>query len=432
MKMASRNALRILSVLPILCILGLSQTVPSNAFRTRTTRQAEVQPRPYSALMADSVISRSQAIYDHEAGASGLLQVGVFQTALLDLLDSPSATYLEANWEGYLTESVESVIPVLGNASADTEDFPLDRLSVGRGLKYQYETTGNQTYWRTLDTLRESIELQHRNEYGGLWYYTYPNWSYLDGMFSLLSFYEIYTTSISTSNLTKNSPSTTLSLDFITHQLNLLYSHCHDNSTSLLVHGYDASRTAIWANKMTGASPYVWGRSLGWFMMGLVDFLEFTLSHSTSTLSFNHNREVLTWRERFISLCNALIQSIDPVSGGWWQVLNEPGQEGNYIESSGSAMFVYTLLKGVRLGLLPPTEKYTAVADRAYQTLIDDFVIENVDGSLSYNGTVSVCSLNSTASYEYYIHQPLVYDSVLGSAAFIRASVEYELYEDTL
>ncbi|KAL4789839.1 Six-hairpin glycosidase-like protein [Aspergillus venezuelensis] len=369
--------------------------------------------------MADSVISRGQAIYDPEAGASGLLQVGVFQTALLDVLESPFAAYLEGDWEGYLSVSVDSVVPVLGNASADTEEFPLDRLSVGRGIKYQYGKTGDERYRDTLEVLRESVEVQPRNEFGGLWYYTYPNWSYLDGMFSLLSFYEIYTST------------STINLNFITHQLNLLYTHCYDNATSLLFHGYDASRSAIWADPVTGGSPYVWGRSLGWIMMGLVDFLEFTLPNTNSSSSYQG--AVVTWRERFIFLCNALIQTVDPVSGGWWQVLNAPGREGNYIESSGSAMFVYTLLKGVRIGLLPSTdEKYTAIASRAYKTLINDFVIENEDRSLSYNGTVSVCSLNSTASYEYYIHQPLAYDSVLGSAAFIRASVEYELYGDAL
>ncbi|KAL4810495.1 Six-hairpin glycosidase-like protein [Aspergillus unguis] len=364
--------------------------------------------------MADSVIARGQAVYDPQAGSSGLLQVGAFQTALLDLIHAPSGTYLEQDWEQYLSNSADSVIGVLKNATADT-DFPLDRLSVGRGLKYKFEKTGNQTYKETLDTLEKSIELQPRNEYGGLWYYTYPNWSYLDGMFSLLSFYEVYTI---------NKPKQDLGIEFITHQLSLLYSHCHDNTTDLLFHGYDATKTASWSDPVTGASPFVWIRALGWFMMGLVDFLEFTLAESVSS----YDTTVSTWRHHFASLSDALVQAVDRESGAWWQILNPPATgEGNYIESSGSAMFIYTLLKGARLGLLSSDGEYTSVATKAYQTLIDRFVVENADGTLSYNGTVGVCSLNSTASYEYYVNQPLVYDSVLGSAAFIRASVEYEL-----
>ncbi|KAL4939322.1 hypothetical protein BDV06DRAFT_214394 [Aspergillus oleicola] len=379
--------------------------------------------------MVDSVITRGQAIYDPEAGSSGLLQVGVFQTALLDVISYPSGSYLQQDWNLYISQSVDSVVGVLRNASAGTEEFPLDRLSVGRGLKYQLEKTRNESYADALDVLRTSIELQPRNKFGGLWYYTYPNWSYLDGMFSLLSFYEVYTTTFSNPSKTRK-----LEIDFIHHQLDLLYSHCYDNTTGLLFHGYDASKAASWADPVTGASPFAWDRALGWFMMGLVDFLEYTLSHSRS-----YNSDVVhTWRKRFMHLSDALVRAADPESGAWWQVLNVPGREGNYIESSGSAMFVYTLYKGARLGLLPSPETpnkgydYTGIASKAYQTLVDRFVIENNDRTLSYNGTVGVCSLNSTASYEYYVNQPLVYDSVLGSAAFIRASAEHELHADAL
>ncbi|KAL4911162.1 hypothetical protein BDW74DRAFT_172626 [Aspergillus multicolor] len=374
------------------------------------------ETRPYSARMADSVILRGQAIHDDSSDSSGLLQVGTFQTALLDLVESPSSQYLEQDWESFLARSADSVVGLVDNATKDTQS-PLDRLSVGKGLLYQYEQTGNETYKESLDALRLSIDLQPRNQYGGLWYYVYPNWSYLDGMFSLLWFLPIYTTTF-----THGPSNSTTSTGFLFHQLDFLWTHCHDNATSLLFHGYDASKTAVWANPITGASPYVWIRALGWFMMGLVDFLELHLENVEGRLD--------TWRNRFIDLSNAILDTVDENSGAWWQVLNAPGRAENYIESSGSAMFVHSLLKGVRLGLLEQTNErnYTAVADRAYHTLVDKFVVENDDGTLSYNGTVGVCSLNSTASYEYYTHQPLVYDSVLGSAAFVRASIEHELY----
>jgi rhamnogalacturonyl hydrolase YesR len=235
-------------------------------------------------------------------------------------------------------------------------------------------------------------------EAGGLWYFVYPNWSYLDGMFSLLSFYPLYTATMDIANMTEVN-------NDLFHQIELLWEHCYDNTTGLLFHGYDAAKTASWANPTTGASPIVWDRSLGWFMMGLVDLLELPLMDS----------RVATWRARFVDLANAVVRAVDPASGCWWQVMSSPGRTGNYIEASGSAMFTYALYKGVRLGLLqdqnpqePPSRNpvahlranYTSVATRAYRTLVDRFVVENQDGTLSYNGTVGVCSLNSTASYE--------------------------------
>ncbi|KAL2848387.1 Six-hairpin glycosidase-like protein [Aspergillus pseudoustus] len=385
--------------------------------------------------MADSVIQRGQAVLENQEDSSSLLQVGAFQTALLDLLDTPSARYLEQDWESYLTRSGDSVVGVVGNATQDTR-FPLDRLSVGKGLVYLYDKTGDGTYRDALSALRASIDLQPRNQWGGLWYYVYPNWSYLDGMFSLISFYPLYTAHFDTDNTTTEAA---VSTDLF-NQLDLLWTHCHDTeSTLLLFHGYDATKTAIWADPVTGASPFVWGRALGWFIMGLVDFLEFAFTHEPGYAGFE--AQLATWRSRFVALCDALVDAADPVSGAWWQVLSAPGREGNYIESSASAMFSYVLFKGVRIGLFKetegntlyargasPAETYTGVAARAYRALMDRFVVDNADGSLSYNGTVGVCSLNSTATYEYYVTRPLVYDSVLGSAAFIRASTEYELW----
>ena len=98
-----------------------------------------------------------------------------------------------------------------------------------------------------------------------------------------------------------------------------------------------------------------------------------------------------------------------------WQILDQPGREGNYIESSGSAMFVYALLKGLRLGYLSnhveisvnatgiaqdSRSSLTKLATRAYSYIVQNFVVNNGNGTLGYNGTVSVCSLNSTASYD--------------------------------
>ena len=134
---------------------------------------------------------------------------------------------------------------------------------------------------------------------GGLWYYTYPYWSCLDGMYSLTPFYTL--TAISSSH----SPNFT-ALDDMLHQLELLWLHCRNASSGLLVHGYGDSRTAIWANPITGASPHVWDRSLGWFSMALVDTIEL-LSCSCECLSRYRQRLL----EMSCELAGALIEAVD-------------------------------------------------------------------------------------------------------------------------
>jgi len=72
-------------------------------------------------------------------------------------------------------------------------------------------------------------------------------------------------------------------------------------------------------------------------------------------------------------------------------------------------------LKGLRLGYLSnhveigvnatrlaqdSRPSLTKLATRAYSYIVQNFVVNNGNSTLGYNGTVSVCSLNSTASYD--------------------------------
>ena len=190
----------------------------------------------------------------------------------------------------------------------------------------------------------------------------------------------------------------------ITYQLDLFWDHCRNASTGLLVHGYDASKTRVWANPETGASPHVWGRSLGWYALALVDTLELLQTarvHDAVDADVRHGR--------FEVLAGAIARAADPETGALWQVLDEPGREGNYIEST---TFVAALLKGSRLGYLnasagaaanatiPPSVPYVDVARRAYEYIAETCVMDRGNSTLGWNGTVSVCSLNPTASYE--------------------------------
>lgn len=228
---------------------------------------------------------------------------------------------------------------------------------------------------------------------GGLWYFTYPSWSYLDGMYSLIPFSWLYATHF-------NPGSSDAAIDESIYQLDLLWQHCHQNSTGLLVHGYDGSQAAVWANSLTGASPIVWVRSLSWYFMTLVDMLEL-LSLQSGAAEERYRRYL---SERLTALTKAVLAAADRDSGCWWQVMTAPRKEGNYIESSGSAIFTYALLKGARLELFDvedgAVETIVDAASQCYRHLVSEFVVEEGDGTLGYNGTVSVCSLNSSATYE--------------------------------
>jgi unsaturated rhamnogalacturonyl hydrolase len=112
----------------------------------------------------------------------------------------------------------------------------------------------------------------------------------------------------------------------------------------------------------------------------------------------------------------------------WFQVLDQGGREGNYLEASGSSMFVYALAKGVRQGYLD--NSYLAVAQRGYQGLVDRCIEVDEAGLVNLNWICGVAGLGGNpyrdGSYEYYISEKIVTNDYKGVGAFILAAVEME------
>lgn len=385
---------------------------------------------PLSIQMAASIMSRHEGIYTSSGDSSGPLQAGFVQKTFTSLLSQYPNHTIASTLENYVTQSADSLLPLFTNASSALK-YSLDRLSSGNAFIKLYSETGKEAYKTAVDVLHASIAANNRTAEGGLWYYVYPNWSYLDGMFSLGPFLALHTLTSSPDNAT--------AWEELRKQFALLAEHCafsQDNrATGLLVHGYDASKTAVWATNSLGQSPHVWGRSLGWYVLGLLDSIALMDAYGAQTDPSAARAVRDAFVAEFRMRMRAIARAADPVTGAWWQLLDAPGRPGNYIESSGSSMFVWALLRGVRLGYLDDASfsdssfngtGYADVGRRAYGYLRDTFVVDNGNGTLGWNGTVSVCSLNSTATFEYYTGRPILYDSVLGSAAFVGASAEVE------
>ena len=180
--------------------------------------------------------------------------------------------------------------------------------------------------------------------------------------------------------------------DDILLQFDLFEEQCKWNGTNLLVHGWDQSRSAEFADPVTGQAPHVWDRAMGWFLVALVDVLDYY------PMALPGYDKLLGY---FTEL-SAAVLDVQDESGGWWLVIDPPypGMEGNYIESSGTAMFTYSWLKGIRKGYLEK-DTYFAPAEKAYDLMLDRFVAYNgTNGTLNWEGTVVVGSLSEDGSYE--------------------------------
>src|SRR5690606_24921547 len=103
----------------------------------------------------------------------------------------------------------------------------------------------------------------------------------------------------------------------------------------------------------------------------------------------------------------------DPDTGVWWQVLDQPHREGNYLEATASAQFVYALAKAVNKGYLP-RDRYEPVIRKGYAGIIEQFVRVDDKGLTNLTRCCAVAGLGYTnsagrprdGSFEYYISEP--------------------------
>ncbi|KAK6950514.1 hypothetical protein Daesc_008842 [Daldinia eschscholtzii] len=297
-----------------------------------------------------------------------------------------------------------------------SEFYSLDNYRIGNNILWWYEHTQLEKYKSAADVIRRQLDRHPRTPTGGFWHRdpNYPNQMWLDGIFMADSFYAKWTRLFDAENGT--------AWDDIVLQYDNIDAHTRNQTSQLLVHGYDESKQAVWADPVTGAAPLVWGRAVGWYFMSLLEVIPlFPPRHP--------GRERLV--KYFTTLAAGLKEAQDSDSGGWWLIMSEPypGAPGNYIESSAAAMFTFGWLKGIRLGLLDESE-YLEPARKAYRGLVEKFVKVDDEDTLNWEGTVQVGSLSSNGTYEYYISVPLVENDHRGAGSFMLASYEFERRSD--
>ena len=290
------------------------------------------------------------------------------------------------------------------------EEYNSDNIPPGRQLLHLYQRYGLKKYADAARILRDQISWQPRNKVGGFWHkLKYPTQMWLDGLYMVSPFYAEYAKAY-------NQPEV---YNDIINQFVWMEKYARDAKTGLIYHGWDESRLQRWANPVTGVSPEFWSRSMGWYMMALVDVLDI--------IPANHARrkELIGILQR---LTTALIKFQDKDAGVWWQVTNKGGQEKNYLESSGTAMFVFSIAKGIRMKYLPAT--VLPALKKAYNGMINTFVKEDANGKYHYIQAVAGAGLGGIpyrdGTYEYYVNEPRRDDDLKAIGPFIQACIEME------
>jgi unsaturated rhamnogalacturonyl hydrolase len=308
----------------------------------------------------------------------------------------------------YVKNTVDYVINGNGAISGyKLTDYNIDQIREGCAVLYLYNQTGASKYKIAIDTLRKQLLGHPRTSEGGFWHkkiYPYQMWQ--DGLYMGEPFYAEYSKIFNSSN----------DFDDISNQIFLMEKHARDIATGLIYHGWDEKKIQNWANPVTGCSANFWGRAMGWYMMSIVDVLDFMPTNYSKRDSVIHVLQ---------RMADALTKVQDTNSGCWYQVLDQGTRTGNYLESSASCMFVYSLLKAVRLGYID--NKYIDVAKKGYQGILDQFIVTN-SGNCDITKTCCGAGLSATrdGSYDYYIREAICTNDGKTFGSFILASLEME------
>ncbi len=291
----------------------------------------------------------------------------------------------------------------------DVEEYSLDNVNPAKNLITMYGLTGKEKYRKAIELVRSQLSTMPRTPEGNFWHkLIYPNQVWLDGIYMALPFYMEYEKRFDAQKDCQD----------ICRQIANVEIRMRDPKTGLYYHGYDASRKMYWADPDTGCSPNFWLRAEGWFIRGLVDVLEIMkdLPMQAESVHLQH---------MLLDLARALSKYQDP-SGLWYQLIALPELEGNYLETSGTALISAALLKAVRLGFLP--ESFRAIGEKAFYGIVDHRLTKNSDGTPCVTGICLVAGLGGEqhrdGSVAYYLSEPVVQNDAKGVGPLLLAYTE--------
>ncbi|MGZ8869097.1 MAG: glycoside hydrolase family 88 protein, partial [Thermoanaerobaculia bacterium] len=390
------------------------RAVPSLAVHLREAKRPAVTA-PWSVRMAESVMKRNPdpLWIDTTSVPRWEYTQGL---VLKSILETSQRTGDERLLR-YVKKYYEGMIDANGNIGGlyKLEDYNIDRINPGKPLFFLESTTKDERYRKAIETLREQMRKHPRTRQGGFWHKKrYPSQMWLDGLYMGAPFLAQYAVRFDEPAL----------LDDVVNQFVWMETNARDAKTGLLYHGWDESRQQKWADPLTGRSPAFWGRAMGWFAMGLVETLDF--------IPADHPRrgELAGILQR---LAEAVVKVQDPKSGVWWQVVDQGGREGNYLESSVSSMLSFSLMRAARLGFID--KKFGQAGRRAYEGIIKEFIEVDDKGLVDIHRVCQVAGLGGdpekgeryrSGTFEYYITEPIRSNDPKAVGPFIFASLEYE------
>lgn len=289
----------------------------------------------------------------------------------------------EMRYFDYVMRYAQEHVDADGNISGFAGDS-MDDMMAGVILLWAYSHTKKERYRKACETIRQQYRTYPRTAAGAFWHGKHlPGEFWVDGVFMGQIFLTQY------GNMFGDGAGCYAEA---VRQLELIYGHCRKKDTGLLYHAWSEDGRAPWSDPATGCSPEVWSEGLGWYSLILVETLEVLPPEQEG-------------RARIAAQLKELLQSLkitqDEHTGLWHQVVDKGGKEGNWQDTSGSAMFVYAIQKAIELGLAGK-EEFGAVVEKGYKGILSKATV-NAGGMVDiFDACDGLCVQNSYLEYVNY------------------------------
>ena len=291
-------------------------------------------------------------------------------------------------------------------------EYNLDYIPAGCVLYTLYDKTCEPRYRKAIETLEEQLRHQPRTPCGSFWHKAiYPNQVWLDGLYMGLPFHANYAIRFGDES----------ALDDIMLQFRNARKYLYDEKTGLYYHAWNETKDVFWADPKTGLSPNFWTRAIGCYLMALADIYGMIPDNRTDLI----DEMAALWKEAI----DGMLRWQEKDSGLFYQLPALPNEKRNYLETSGSLMVAYSLLKGARLDVLTEPE-YRAAGEKILVGIeLRKFTVH--DGKVELHGICKGAGLGPTGNLrrngtvDYYLSEDVVHDEQKGVGVCMMAYAEY-------
>ncbi len=325
---------------------------------------------------------------------------GCVWKASLDLADATGLRF----FSDFVYREVSRRISADGTiARYSADEFNIDNVNPGVVLLALWRESEESRFLTAAEHQLAQLDQHPRTNSGGFWHKRiYPDQIWLDGLYMAQPLRAAQAVRLGDESIVAD----------LLAQFAHVHTHLVDADSGLLVHGWDERRSERWSDPLSGRSPHVWARALGWYAMALIDCIDHLSANFPTAAA-----QLASSLQQFATTISAHRSQ----RGMWLQLPLFVDLEGNYEEASATLMIAYALMKGARLGVL--AAPFGVIGETALRACIDQYL-----DTEKLNGICGVAGLGNTpyrdGSIAYYLSEPIVANDPKGVAALMMALAE--------